>query len=261
MSKSFQGKSIVITGGASGIGKAAARRFADEGGKVCIADLDGALAEKVAAFIRDQGGEAFATKVDVASEADNNRMVKEMVERYSGLDIAFLNAGFYGPGTSFFDDGKVEDFDRIIAINLRGCYLGIRAVGRAIRDKGSIVVTASTGGILGLANNPAYSASKHGVLGLVRSAAEVFAAKGVRINAILPGGVNTPLNFPDMKDEFYVDPDALPMPPFRGYAEAQHVAEFALFLASNRAAYITGGAHVIDGGLTGSFAAVRYEKT
>src|SRR5947209_15245664 len=105
MSKSFQGKAIIVTGGASGIGKAAVRRFADEGGKVCIADLDGAAAEKLAAFVRDNGGEAFACKVDVASEDDNNRMVAETVERYGGLDVAFLNAGFYGPGTSFFDDG------------------------------------------------------------------------------------------------------------------------------------------------------------
>jgi NAD(P)-dependent dehydrogenase (short-subunit alcohol dehydrogenase family) len=260
MTKSFVGKAIIVTGGASGIGKAAARRFADEGGRVCIADLDGDAADRVASFIRGKGGDAFASKVDVSSEADNDRMVAETVDRFGGLDIAFLNAGYYGPGTSFFDDGKVSDFDRIIAINLRGCYLGIRAVGRSIREKGAIVVTGSTGGILGLANNPAYSASKHGVIGLVRSAAEPFAAKGVRINAILPGGVNTPLNFPDMKDEYYLPPDELPMPPFRGYAEAQHVAEFALFLASSRAAYITGGAHVIDGGLTGSFAAVRYEK-
>lgn len=260
MAKDFEGKAIIVTGGASGIGKAAARRFADEGGRICIADLDGDAAERLAGFIREKGGDAFACRVDVASEADNDRMVSETVARYGGLDIAFLNAGYYGPGTSFFDDGKITDFDRIIAINLRGCFLGIRAVGRAIRAKGAIVVTGSTGGILGLANNPAYSASKHGVIGLVRSAAEPFSAKGVRINAILPGGVNTPLNFPDMKDEYYLPPDELPMPPFRGYAEAQHVAEFALFLASPRAAYITGGAHVIDGGLTGSFAAVRYEK-
>ena len=260
MAQEFAGKSVLITGAASGIGKAAAYRWADEGAKVCIADMDIPRAETVAADIVAKGGTAFATKVDVSSKEDNDRMVAETVAKYGKLDIAFLNAGYYGPGTSFFDDGKVADFDRIIAINLRGCYLGIRAVGRSIKSGGAIVVTGSTGGILGLMNNPAYSASKHGVIGLVRSAAEAFANKGVRINAILPGGVNTPLNFPDMKDEFFLPPDELPMPAFRGYAEAQHVAEFALFMASPRAAYITGGAHVIDGGLTSSIAAVRYEK-
>ena len=254
----FEGKSVVITGAASGIGKAAAYRFADEGAMVCVADLNLAGADTVAQALRDKGAEAFATKVDVSTQEDNDRMVAETVARFGGLDVAFLNAGYYGPGTSFFDD-DVSAFDRIIAINLRGCFLGIRSAAKAIRSGGAIVVTGSTGGILGLANNPAYSASKHGLIGLIRSAAEPLAAQGVRINAILPGGVNTPLNFGEMVDT-YVAPDDLKMPAFRGYGESQHIAEFALYLASPRAAFITGGAHVIDGGLTSSFAAVRYEK-
>ncbi len=258
MSKEFAGKSVVITGAASGIGKAAAWRFAEEGAKVCVADMNAEGAEKVVKMIKDAGGHAFAAKVDVSSQEGNERMVAETVETFGGLDIAFLNAGYYGPGTSF-DDDDVSAFDRIIAINLRGCFLGIRAVKKAIRSGGAIVVTGSTGGILGLANNPAYSASKHGLIGLIRSAAEPLANQGVRINAILPGGVNTPLNFGEMIDTYF-PPDQLKMPPFRGYGESQHIAEFALFLASPRAAFINGGAHVIDGGLTSSFAAVRYEK-
>jgi NAD(P)-dependent dehydrogenase (short-subunit alcohol dehydrogenase family) len=185
-------------------------------------------------------------------------MVAETVARFGKLDIAFLNAGYYGPGTSF-DDDDISAFDRIIAINLRGCFLGIRAVKKSIQPGGAVVVTGSTGGILGLANNPAYSASKHGLIGLIRSAAEPLAAQGVRINAILPGGVNTPLNFGEMVDT-YVAPGDLKMPPFRGYGESQHIAEVALFLASPRAGFINGSAQVVDGGLTSSFAAVRYEK-
>jgi NAD(P)-dependent dehydrogenase (short-subunit alcohol dehydrogenase family) len=258
MAQEFAGKSVLITGAASGIGRAAAFRWSHEGAKVCIADMDIPRAEKVAEDIRAAGGEAFATKVDVSSQQDNDRMVAEAVEKFGKLDIAFLNAGYYGPGTSF-DDDDITAFDRIIAINLRGCFLGIRAAGKAIASGGAIVVTGSTGGILGLANNPAYSASKHGLIGLIRSAAEPLAEKGIRINAILPGGVNTPLNFGEMVDT-YVPPEDLKMPPYRGYGESQHVAEFALFLASPRAAFINGGAHVIDGGLTASFAAVRYEK-
>jgi NAD(P)-dependent dehydrogenase (short-subunit alcohol dehydrogenase family) len=257
--KQFEGKSIVVTGAASGIGKAAAYRFADEGGQVCVADMNMDGAEKVAATLCESGAEAFATKIDVSSEADNERMVAETVERFGKLDVAFLNAGFYGPGTSFFDE-DVSAFDRIIAINLRGCFLGIRATAKAIGRGGAIVVTGSTGGILGLSNNPAYSASKHGLIGLIRSAVEPLAERGIRINAILPGGVNTPLNFGEMEDH-YVPPDDLKMPAFRGYGESQHIAEFALYLASPRAAFIHGGAHVIDGGLTATFAAVRYEKT
>jgi NAD(P)-dependent dehydrogenase (short-subunit alcohol dehydrogenase family) len=258
LSKEFAEKTVLITGAASGIGKAAAWRFAEEGAKVCVADMNLEGAEKVVALIKDAGGEAFASKVDVSSPDDNERMVAETVETFGGLDIAFLNAGFYGPGTSF-DDDDVSAFDRIIAINLRGCFLGIRAVKKSIRAGGAVVVTGSTGGILGLANNPAYSASKHGLIGLIRSAAEPLANQGVRINAILPGGVNTPLNFGEMVDT-YIPPDALKMPPYRGYGESQHIAEFALFLASPRSAFSNGAAHVVDGGLTASFAAVRYEK-
>jgi NAD(P)-dependent dehydrogenase (short-subunit alcohol dehydrogenase family) len=258
MAKEFAGKSVLITGAASGIGKAAAFRWADEGAKVCIADMDTPRAEKVAEEIRAKGGDVFATTIDVSSKEDNERMVAETVARFGKLDIAFLNAGYYGPGTSF-DDDDVSAFDRIIAINLRGCYLGIRAVKKAIQPGGAVVVTGSTGGILGLANNPAYSASKHGLIGLIRSAAEPLAGQGVRINAILPGGVNTPLNFGEMVDT-YVAPEELQMPPFRGYGESQHIAEVALFLASPRAAFINGSVQIVDGGLTSSFAAVRYEK-
>ena len=254
LSKEFAGKSVIVTGAASGIGKAAAYRFADEGAKVCVADLNIAGAETVAQALKDKGAEACATKVDVSVKDDNDRMVAETVAAFGGLDAAFLNAGYYGPGTSFFDE-DVTAFDRIIAINLRGCFLGIRAVAKAIRSGGAIVVTGSTGGIMGLGINPAYSASKHGLIGLVRSAAEPLAERGVRINAILPGGVNTPLNFGEMVDTYY-PPEELKMPPFRGYGESQHIAEFALFLASPRAAFINGGAHVADGGLTSSFAAV-----
>jgi NAD(P)-dependent dehydrogenase (short-subunit alcohol dehydrogenase family) len=259
MGKQFAGKSVIITGAASGIGKAAAYRFADEGGRVCVADLNLEGAEKVAQALRESGAEAFATKVDVSAKADNDRMVAETVERFGGLDVAFLNAGFYGPGTSFFDDDP-SGFDRIIGINLRGVYLGIGACAKAMKRGSAIVVTGSTGGILGLSNNPAYSASKHGLTGLIRSAVEPLAERGVRINAILPGGVNTPLNFGEMEDR-YVPPDELEMPAFRTYGESQHIAEFALYLASPRAAFIHGGSHVIDGGLTASFASVRYEKT
>lgn len=258
MGKEFEGKSVIVTGGASGIGKAAAYRFADEGANVCVADMNLTGAEKVAEALRAKGVDAFATKVDVSSKEDNDRMVKETVERFGKLDVGFLNAGFYGPGTSFFDEDPAA-FDRIIGINLRGCYLGIGACAKAIGRGGAIVVTGSTGGILGLSNNPAYSASKHGLIGLIRSAVEPLAERGIRINAILPGGVNTPLNFGEMEDT-YVPPNELQMPAFRGYGESQHIAEVALFLASPRAGFMHGGAHVVDGGLTATFAAVRYEK-
>lgn len=244
----FDGKSVLVTGAGSGIGRATAKRFSAEGARVCIADLDFEAARKVVAEIVAQGGDAFACQADIALEADNERMVAEVVQRHGGLDIAFLNAGYGGWPIDVFE-GDVADFDRIIAINLRGCYLGLRSVARAIRPGGAIVATASVGGLIGVSFNPAYAASKHGVIGLVRSMAEAFAAKGVRINALCPGGVNTLMVGAQVAD-LGVDPDALPMVGFRERAYPEHMAETVLFMASNRAGGMTGSFMVVDSGQT-----------
>ena len=145
----FKGKSVLVTGGGSGIGRAAARRFAEEGARVCIADLNLKAAQTVADAIVAAGGEAFACRADVAVEADNDTMVAEAVNHHGGLDVAFLNAGFGGWAMDTLT-GDIADFDRIMAINLRGCYLGLRSVARVIPAGGSIVVTASVGGLTGV---------------------------------------------------------------------------------------------------------------
>jgi len=250
----FKDKSVIVTGGGSGIGRSGARRFAAEGAKVCVADVNMENAEKVAQDIRKQGGEAFACLVDVASEADNDRMVAETVKRHGGLDIAFLNAGFGGWEMDILN-GDVALFDKVLNINLRGCFLGLRSVNRVIRRGGAIVITSSTAAILGTGFNPAYGASKAGVIGLVRSSAEAFAKKGVRINAICPGGVSTAMT-DDVVPDLAGGPDELPEVPFMGKAHPDHIAEVALFLASNRAADVTGSSMVVDAGLTCSFAGI-----
>ena len=251
----FAGKSVLVTGGGSGIGRAAARRFADEGARVCVADLNAANARKVADQIVTRGGQAFACQADITREADNERMVQEAVKAHGGLDIAFLNAGLGGVP---FDalNGDLNEFDRIISANLKGVYLGLRGVNRVIRPGGAIVVTASVGGITGVAFNPIYAASKHGVVGLVRSLAETFSEKGVRINAICPGGVNTPM-IGRGSDDLDVAPDDLPLPVYRSRVFPEHIAESVLFLASKRAAAITGSCMVVDNGQTTGFAQPR----
>ena len=241
----FEGKVAIVTGGALGMGRAAARRFAEEGAKVCVADIDPEGAQATVDAIRKAGGEAFACQVDIAQEDDNDRMVAETVDRYGGLDAAHLNAAILGDLVDFFE-GSVANYDRVIAVNQRGCYLGLRSVGRVIRRGGAVVVMSSTAGLKGWNMNAPYSASKHAIIGLVRSAAHAFAAKGVRINAVCPGTVNTRMFVDDPAED-------LAMPPFAGIATPQHVAELVLYLASSRAAFVTGAIHTVDGGSMSSF--------
>lgn len=250
MAGTFEGKVALVTGAASGIGRAAAIRFAEEGARVFCADLNLAGAEAVAAGI-DKG--ASAVQVDVASYGSNQAMVDAVMANAGQLDVAFLNAGFYGAAEGL-DTVDEALFDRLVAINLKGAFNGIKAVQAVIATGGAVVVTASAAGIVGHPANPAYSAAKHGVVGLVKSCVDAFAARGARINALCPGGVETPLiGAPDVA---IVPPADLPRVPARGMGRAQHVAEVALWLSSPAAGFITGQAQVLDAGLLSTFAPV-----
>lgn len=250
MAGTFEGKVALVTGAASGIGRAAAIRYAEEGARVFCADLNLAGAEAVAAGI---GRGASAVQVDVASYASNQVMVDVVMADAGRLDVAFLNAGFYGAAEGL-DTVDEALFDRLVAINLKGAFNGIKAVQAVIATGGAVVVTASAAGIVGHPANPAYSAAKHGVVGLVKSCVDAFAARGARINALCPGGVETPLiGAPDVA---IVPPADLPRVPARGMGRAQHVAEVALWLSSPAAGFITGQAQVLDAGLLSTFAPV-----
>lgn len=250
MAGTFEGKVALVTGAASGIGRAAAIRFAEEGARVFCADLNLAGAEAVAAGI---GKGASAVQVDVASYASSQAMVDAVMANAGQLDVAFLNAGFYGAAEGL-DTVDEALFDRLVAINLKGAFNGIKAVQAVIATGGAVVVTASAAGIVGHPANPAYSAAKHGVVGLVKSCVDAFAARGARINALCPGGVETPLiGAPDVA---IVPPADLPRVPARGMGRAQHVAEVALWLSSPAAGFITGQAQVLDAGLLSTFAPV-----
>lgn len=246
----FEGKVALITGAASGIGRAAAIRFAQEGAQVFCADLNLAGAEAVAAEI---DGDASAVQVDVASFSSNQAVVDAVMAQAGRLDIAFLNAGFYGQAEGL-DTVDEAFFDKVVAINLKGTFGGIKAVQPVIAQGGAVVVTASAAGVVGHPANPAYSAAKHGIVGLVKSCVDAFAARGARINAICPGGVETPLI--GAADVAMIDPQDLSRVPLRGMGSAQHVAEVALWLSSPAAGFITGQGQVLDAALLSTFAPV-----
>jgi len=246
----FAGKVALVTGGASGIGRAASIRFAQDGARVFVADLNLAGAEAVATEI---GESARAIQVDIADAASNRAMVDAVIAGAGRLDIAFLNAGYYGmaDGLDTVDEAL---FDRLIAINLKGTFNGIKAVVPVIAAGGAVVVTASAAGVIGHPANPAYSAAKHGIVGLVKSCVDAFAARGARINAICPGGVLTPLI--GVADVAILPPDDLDRVPNRGMGGAQHVAEVALWLASPAAGFVNGQAQVVDAALLSTFAPI-----
>jgi NAD(P)-dependent dehydrogenase (short-subunit alcohol dehydrogenase family) len=248
----FEGKVALVTGAALGMGRATARRFAQEGAKVCVVDIIKEGVEETAAMIRSEGGEAFACVADISQEADNERMADETIARYGRLDAVDLNAAVLGQHSSFFDC-TVANYDRVIAVNQRGTFLGMKAVGRVMQPGGAVVVMSSTAGIMGHPANPAYSTAKHAVIGLVRSAAPAFGERGLRINVICPGGVNTRMHTPEPVDDPIVPLEDLSPVPFRGVATPQHIAEVVLFLCSGAAGYITGAVHVVDGGGTSAF--------
>jgi NAD(P)-dependent dehydrogenase (short-subunit alcohol dehydrogenase family) len=249
MSLQLQEKVALVTGGASGIGRTTARRLAAEGAAVVVADLNGQQAARTVEMIEQAGGRAIAVTADVTSPEDNRAMFDAAANSFGGLDFTFLNAG-KGQASMNFSDLGLDVFETMINVNLRGAYLGMRLSLERLRAGGACLVTASLAGVIGIPGAAAYSASKHGVLGLVRSAARDFADKGLRVNALCPGIVITPMNGYEQDDTLTA---ILPNPEYRGSVSAQHVAEVALFLLSHNAAGINGYAQVIDSSLSSTF--------
>ena len=247
----FKGRVALVTGGGSGIGAAASMRLAAEGASVAVVDLRGAAAQRTVALIEDAGGNAVAVTADIADEGANERMFDEAEQAFGAIDLAFLNAGAlqpYGP----FDELTVATFDRMLAINLRGPFLGARQAQKRLRQGGACVITASAGGVTGFADAVGYSTAKHGVIGLVRSCARDFAKRGLRINAICPGMVNTPMvGAPAVETIAAVE--TLTNAEYRGGLSPQQVAEVVLFLLGQGASGVNGQAQLVDAALLSAF--------
>jgi 3-oxoacyl-[acyl-carrier protein] reductase len=245
------GKTAFITGAGSGMGRAMARRFAAEGATVVATDIAGDSAEATAAELRDAGAAAGAFEIDVAAADSVAAAVDGALGSFGRIDILCSNAGIMDDFRTVLD-GSEDDWDRVLTINLKGMYLTSRALLPQMIDNGGgvIVNTASISGFVAGGGGAAYTTAKHGVVGLTRQLALDFGPKGVRANAICPGAVETGMTH-DLFEA--ADPEIMHMVnsvPAGRYAQPEEIANLALFLAGEEAAFIHGAAYVIDGGWT-----------
>jgi NAD(P)-dependent dehydrogenase (short-subunit alcohol dehydrogenase family) len=238
-----------VTGGGSGIGEACCTTFARGGAKVVVADIDEENGQRVAQEIQDNDGEAIFARANVAKPEEVEAMVQQAVERFGRLDIAVNNAGIGGESATT-SQYSIDSWQRVIDVNLNGVfYCMLYQIPRMLEhDGGSIINMASILGSVGFAQAPAYVAAKHGVVGLTRAAAIEYSAKGVRVNAVGPGFINTPLL------EANLDQDTLKFlegqHPIGRLGEPQEVANLVAFLAADDSSFVTGSYYTVDGAYT-----------
>ena len=254
MSGMFDGKVALVTGAGGGIGRATARAFAREGARVVVSDIRGAGGEETARLVTEapQGGAAVHVACDVTRAAEVEDLVRTAVDAFGRLDCAHNNAGIEGAYGRTADCDE-EDFDRTCAVNLKGVYLCLKAeIAHMLGQEGggSIVNTASVAGVEGAKNLPAYVASKHGVVGLTRTAALEYATRGIRVNAVCPGPVRTRMLEAIMEENPRMEPAMIASVPMRRLGKPEEIAEAVVWLCSDRASYVTGQGLVVDGGLT-----------
>lgn len=248
-------KVAVITGAGSGIGRVAARLFADEGASVVVADIDADQAGEAAAEIVASGGTAVPVGVDVSDEREVADMVGVAVGRFGGLHVLFNNAGVFPADDGGILDTPPDTWQRVMDVNLKGVWLGCRAAVPAMLASGggSIVNVASFVALMGAATAQiAYTASKGGVLALTRELAVEYARSGIRANSLCPGPIETPL-----LSELLADPERrnrrLVHIPIGRFGRPEEIARAALFLASDESSFVTGSALVVDGGITAAY--------
>jgi NAD(P)-dependent dehydrogenase (short-subunit alcohol dehydrogenase family) len=246
----LEGKIALVTGASSGIGRAAAIAFARNGAKVLAADMTEEAGNETVKLIKAAGGEAIFTKCDVARADNAEALIALAVKTWGRLDCAYNNAGIAGKIARTADDTE-ENFDRIMAVNLRGVWLCMKYEIRQMTKQGgggAIVNTASAAGLVGSHGMPAYTASKHGVIGLTKTAALEYARANIRVNAVCPGVIDTAMvagmvsSHPRLKDAL------VGVEPVARMGKPSEIAEAVTWLLSDAASFVTGHPMVIDGG-------------
>ena len=256
MADRFEGKVAAVTGAAGGIGRAAAQRFAEDGADVVLIDLEGTAIEETVAVVERAGRQAHVVHADVTKAHEVRGYVASTRERFGRLDYFFNNAGILGPVASLFDYLE-EQFDRVLDVNVKGVWLGMREVAPLMAENGggAIVNTASIAGLQGTPTLFAYGASKHAVVGMTKSAAMTLVGQGIRVNAICPAVIDTPMgaelergSSPDAPE---LAREAMKAANLMGrYGTPEEIAALVSFLCSDEASFINGGIYPIDGGGT-----------
>jgi NAD(P)-dependent dehydrogenase (short-subunit alcohol dehydrogenase family) len=246
----LDGKATIVTGAASGIGLSTAELFAKEGARVLMADWDDKRGEEEAKRLQASGLDVAFMKVDVSDPADVKKMIDEGVKRFGRIDVLFNNAGIEGEQAPTAEC-TLENWDRVININLKGVFLGMKyAIPVMLRNGGgSIINNASVAGIVGFPGLPAYCASKGGVIQMTKAAALEYAKEKVRVNAVCPGIIDTPMVDRVLGGDEAARQAFQALGPVGHFGVPEDVAALVLFLAADESRFCTGGAYVVDGGL------------
>ncbi len=253
MAGNLAGKTALVTGGGSGIGRAASLAYAREGARVVVADVNVEGGEETVLRIKEAGGDAILVHADVSVPEDTQAMVAQAVEAFGSLDCAFNNAGISGGrDRRLTADYLEEDWDRVIGINLKGVWLCMKAeIPQMLKQGGGAIVnTASVAGLVAISGTVAYIAAKHGVTGITKAAALEYAKSGIRVNAVCPGYIHTPMvqGIFDEIDGF--EDRVASRHPIGRLGEPSEIAEAVVWLSSDAASFVTGHNMPVDGGYT-----------
>jgi len=251
MHSNFDGKVVLVTGGGGGIGRASALAFAKAGARVAVVDRDVAAGTETTRLIEATGAKALFIQTDVTQAAQVEAMVAQVVAHFGRLDCAFNNAGIEEEHMRLADCSE-DTFDRIMAVNVKGVWLCLKyELAQMLKQGGGAIVnTASVAGLVGAPKMAAYSASKHAVLGLTKSAAVEYGRKNIRVNAVCPGVIRTAMFDRAVQADPKVGPAVAQLHPIGRIGEADEVASVVLWLSSDAASFVTGHAHTVDGGMT-----------